>query len=152
MIKAEKALTLILLVNSLIWARSAYGKLTTGAFVNGLGGTLDKFASKNPYPPVKDFLQNVAIPNSTVFGQLTLWGEVTVAVISTLGAVYLLLNRKNNKVVVWALMGSLMGGVFLNLVFWFSAGWTSSSTDSLNLLMFFVQLFGLGYLVRLLKD
>ncbi|MBI4038040.1 hypothetical protein HY387_00080 [Candidatus Daviesbacteria bacterium] len=148
MIKAEKALVLILLINSLIWARSAYGKLAGGNFVSGLGGTLDKFASKNPYPIVKDFLQNIAIPNSTTFGQLTLWGEVAVAVVSILSLTYILFTKKYNKWVVWALIGGLLGGIFLNLIFWFSAGWTSSATDSLNLLMFFVQIFGLGYLIK----
>lgn len=144
-------LLLILLIVDFIWLRSSFGKLTEGKFVGSLGGILTKFSSNNPYSFVKQFLLNIAIPNSTFFGILTMWGEVFVAVGLGISLVYLLSNPKRNNLILLILLLSLLGGMFLNLVFWFSAGWTSSSTDGLNLLMFFIQLIALTYIFKIFK-
>lgn len=145
-------LLLVILANGFIWTRSSYGKLVSGKFVDGLGGTLTKFASNNPYPWYKDFLQNFAIPNSQIFGQLTMWGEVLVALSLAGGALYLMLTKKFNTAVAALLVLGLAGGMFLNGMFWLASGWTSPSSDSVNLLMFVVQLVGLAYVLRLLRS
>lgn len=144
-------LLLILLVVDFIWLRSSFGKLTGGKFVGGLESVLTKFSSNNPYPFVKQFLQNIAVPNSVIFGILTMWGEIFVAVGLGISLIYLLSNPKRNNLILLILLLSLLGGMFLNLVFWLSAGWTSPSTDGLNLLMFFTQLIGLTYIFKILK-
>lgn len=133
----------IILTEGLIWLRSSLGKFPQEKFINGLGGTLTKFASNNPYPVVKDFLQNTAIPNSQIFGFLTLWGELLVAISLTLGSLYLLLKMGQSKMVKSLLILGLLGGMFLNLTFWLSSGWTSPSAESLNLFMFIVGFIGL---------
>lgn len=146
----NKTLLFILLAVGLIWLRSSYGKISGGNFVEGLAGTLDKFASKNPYPLVKQFLLNVAIPNAHLFGTLVMLGEAFTALSIVIASVYLLLNSKTNQVVLTILSLGLIIGIFLNATFWFASGWTSPSTDGLNLLMFAVQLVGFIYVVRLM--
>ncbi len=148
--KQNSDISLILIFAALgfIWARSSYGKLTGGTFVSGLGQTLTKFASNNPYPWYKQFLQNVAIPNSTTFGLMTMWGEVLVA-LAILGGTFLLLTKgKLNGLVKWVMVLGLIGAMMLNLTFWLASGWTSPSTDGLNLLMFAVELSGVYYLLK----
>ena len=132
----------------LLWSKSSYGKLTGGTFVSGLDQTLSKVVDKNPYPFFKQFLTDVAIPNSVLFGNLTLWGEVLAAISITLGAILLLFKPSVNKLVYLAVIGGLAGGLVLNVVFWFGFGWTSPSTDSLNLLMAVVEIIGIFFLLK----
>ncbi|MBI4037034.1 hypothetical protein HY385_01280 [Candidatus Daviesbacteria bacterium] len=134
-----KYLWWIILASGLIWLRSSVSKFSSGNFVENLGGTLTKFASKNPYPFYKNFLENVAVLNSQIFGLLTLWGEFLIAISLVGGAIILLINPGKLKTVKVPLMVGLLGGAFLNLIFWLASGWTSPSTDSLNLLMLVVQ-------------
>lgn len=138
----------VLLVLGLVWFKSSYGKVTGGEFAGGLGGTLEKFAVKNPYPWYKEFLETVAIPNSQMFGLMTMAGEVFAA-LSILGtAGYFLWKRKIAKPVRFLLMAGLLTGLFLNLNFYFASGWMSPSGESLNLLMAAIQAIGLVWLVR----
>ena len=44
------------------------------------------------------------------------------------------------------LAGGLVVGLFLNLNFWLAAGYTSPSTDGLNLLMMIVEALGIFYI------
>lgn len=136
---AKKYLFFILLVNSLVWLRSSYGKFAGGNFVQNLGSTLTAFSSKNPYPWFKGLLQNVAIPNFQVVGTAILWGELFVA-LAIIGGV---VSRKK-----WLLIPGLLGGAVLNGLFWLAAGWTSPSTDSLNLLMLMIELGGIFFIWR----
>lgn len=141
---SHNAVLVILLSVGLTWLRSSWVKLNGGTFVNSLQGVLTKFAEKNPYPWYKSFLLQIAVPNSKVFALLTMWGEFFVAITITLTTVYLLFMPVN-KVAVAFLAVSLIGGIFLNLIFWLAAGYTSPSTDSVNLLMIVVQAIGLVY-------
>lgn len=140
-----KPFLLILLAVGLLWLRSSLGKLTGGNFVQTLGETLSKVAPKNPYPWYKDFLNSVAIPNSQVFGTLVLTGEFLSAVLITAGALGLFLRPRPHKLLSKALIAGLLIGAFLNIIFWLGFGYTSSSTDSLNLLMAVVQAIGVFY-------
>ena len=149
---SNKYILFIIEVSGLIFLRSSWGKLTGGVFVNTLGTTLGKFVVKNPYPFVTNFLNNIAIPNYVIFGQLTMWGELFAALSLTISALYLLFCSKPNQLINLLLIAGLFVGMFLNVVFWLASGWTSPSTDGLNLLMFLVQLTGLVYGLRLLKN
>lgn len=142
-----KGFMVIMLVLGLIWARSSYAKITGGVFAQSLGGVLIKTAPANPYPFYKNFLLNVAIPNSELFGNLTVWGEFLVAV-AILGGGYLLLKNPANKLFSKALIAGLIGGAFLNLNFWLAFSSTSLSTDSLNLLMFGMEAIGVFVLIK----
>lgn len=137
---SEFGFLLINLTLGLVWARSSWGKFTGGKFVDSLGITLTKAAEHNPYYWYKSFLQNFAIPNSVIFGQMVLWGEFLVAVTIIFSSVYLL--KKQNKFAYFILILGLIGGFFLNLNFWLAFAWTSPATDSLNLLMGAIELIG----------
>lgn len=145
MIKENKYLYLVLMAIGFIFLRSGYGKVTGGKFVGSIGPTLEKFASGNPYPFFKGFLENVAIPNAAVFGILTMWGEVLSGLSLFAISAYFLTTGKGNKFLYLLLTLGLLGGMFLNANFYLASAWTSPSTESLNLLMFFVQLIGLFF-------
>lgn len=148
---AEKYLWLILLADGLLWLRSSLGKFPPEKFIGSLGQVLEKFASKNPFPWYKDFLENAAIPNAEVFGLLTFWGEFFTALAVTGASLFLLLKSAKSRPVLILLLLGLGGGMFLNGTFWLASGWTSPSTDSLNLLMFTLELIGFVYIFKLLR-
>lgn len=134
---------LISLVLGLIWLKSVATKVAVGNFPGGLSATLEKFASQNPFPHYKEFLQEIAIPNSAVFGYLVVAGEF-LASIAILIPTALILLKKESRVLLIILALGLSGGLFLNLNFGIAAGWTSPSTEGLNLLMFFIELISLS--------
>ncbi|MCR4305849.1 MAG: hypothetical protein NUV73_02070, partial [Candidatus Daviesbacteria bacterium] len=61
------------------------------------------------------------------------------------GALGLLLSPRPHKLLSKALIAGLLIGAFLNITFWLGFGYTSPSTDSLNLLMATVQIIGVFY-------
>ncbi|MBI2196711.1 hypothetical protein HYU45_03855 [Candidatus Daviesbacteria bacterium] len=146
-----KPFLLILLTVGLIWLRSSLGKLSGGTFVQDLGETLTKVTPKNPHPWFRDFLTSTVIPNSQVFATLVLTGEFLSAVLITTGALGLLLNPRPHKLMSKALIAGLVIGAFLNITFWLGFGYTSASTDSLNLLMAVIQIIGAFYVLKGLK-
>ena len=148
MLKENKYLYLIFMTAGFIFLRSGYGKVTEGKFVGALASTLGKFAEKNPYPFFKDFLNNFAIPNSQLFGVLTQWGEVLTGLSLFFISAYILFTGKSSKLLYLLLGLGLLGGMFLNGTFYLASGWTSASTESLNLMMFLVELIGLGYILN----
>ncbi len=109
---------------------------------------MTKTAEKNPYSWFKQFLTSVAIPNSQVFGQMVLWGEFLSAVAITIGVIMLLINPHPNKFISLVLLAGLAGGALLNIVFWLGFGYTSPSTESLNLLMAVVQIIGIVFVMQ----
>lgn len=143
--KESRYLYLIFASIGFIFLRSSYGKFAGGKFVSTLGDTLTKLASKNPYPWYKAFLQDIAIPNSTIFGILTMWGELFAGVTLLCLSIYLLVQKKSTKLVYMLLCGGFIVGAFLNLIFWLAAGYSSPSTESLNLVMFLVEIIGAFY-------
>lgn len=137
-----KGFFLIYIILGGTWLRSSLGKITGGKFVDLLGGLLTKMSEGNPYPWFKSFLQNVAIPNSKLFGSLTMWGELLTGVAITGAATYLLFSKVDQRIGILVLILGLLGGMFLNIIFWLGFGYSNPSTDSLNLLMFFIELVG----------
>lgn len=133
---------LILLSLGLLWLRSSLSKFISGNFVSSLGDVLSKTAAKNPYPLFKQFLITIAIPNSQVFGSLVLWGEFLTALAIIFGSASLLLRPKAVRLQSFILIAGLVGGLFLNITFWLGFGYTSPSTDSLNLLMTAIEIIG----------
>ena len=142
----------IFLAIGFIWARSSWGKISGGEFANNLGSILTKNAQTNPFSFYVDFLNAVAIPNSYLFGLMTMWGEFLTATAIIGGALYLLFKNSQEKLAFYALIAGLIGGTFLNINFWFAFSSGSASADSLNLLMIFIQAIGAITLVRFLKN
>jgi|SRR3989338_7257238 len=146
-----KPLLFIFLALGLLWLRSSLAKFASGNFVSGLGTTLSKVVDKNPYPWYKQFLNTVAIPNSQIFGSLVLWGELLTALAIIFGSV-MFFTSKAGKFASLVLMAGLAGGFFLNIIFWLGFGYTSPSTDSLNLLMGVIEIVGLVVLTKGIKN
>lgn len=140
--KDLKPFIVILSLVGLVFLRSSLEKIEGGTFVDSLGKVLTGVAKKNPYPWFKSFLESVAIPNSQVFGRLTMWGELLSGIAITFGSLYLIFFNKNQTAGYLVLISGLVGGMFLNLNFYLGFGYTSPATDSLNLLMFFIELIG----------
>lgn len=140
---SPKYLYAILFTIAFIYSKSSFGKLTEGKFVSGLAATLTKAASNNPYTWVKDFLENIAIPNSILFGNLTMWGEFLVALSLVVSLLFLSFTKNPSKLWYLVLALGCIGAMFLNAVFYFALGYMSASTESLNLLMFFTEGSGL---------
>lgn len=137
-----KPLLLILLSIGLLWLRSGLSKFIEGNFTSSLGGILSKTVDKNPYPLFKQFLTNIVIPNSYLFGSLVMWGELLSGISITSGVI-LLLKEYGVKWARLLLIAGLTGGVFLNINFWLGLGNASSASDSLNLLMIVIQFIGI---------
>ncbi len=139
-----KHLSVIFLAISYIFLKSGYGKISEGKFVDTLGGLLSKSVGNNPYPMVKNFLLNVAIPNSRIFATLTMWGELLTGLSIGIVTIYLLFNKKSNKLISLILLLGFTVAAFLNVVFWLALGYTSSSTETLNMLMFVIEVVGIA--------
>lgn len=117
-------LALIRIFVGYVWLTAAIEKITGGEFVAGMAKTLGFFASKNPIGWEKAFLTNVAIPNATVFGTLSMYGELLVGLALLLG--------------VFSEVGAI-AGLLMSVNFYLAAGWTSASTETVNLVMAGVQ-------------
>lgn len=135
-----------------VWLKSSLGKFSSGDFVENLPATLERFASKNPHSFVVDFIKSVAVPNADFFGNLVLIGEFYVATSLALGALYLLFMKGSRSVMEVFLVVGLLGGAVMNVTFYLAAGWMSPSTESLNLLMLAVEILGLVYCFKFIKD
>lgn len=146
--KNTKYIYLIFAVIGYIFLKSGFEKIIGGKFVGGLGAILTKFAKDNPYPPVKAFLENIAIPNSTVFGLLTQWGEFLTGINLLVLSLWMVLSPKSGSRYSKLMVLGFGTGLFLNTTFWLSAGYTSPSTDSLNLVMGAVNLIGLLFILK----
>lgn len=131
-------------VLSYVWFKSGYGKLT-GDFAETLGSTLDRFVEANPWPWFVSYLDWVS-QWTDVLAQFIQWGELLTGVGLAVAAT-ILIFFKQRAVQMWGMIIaiiSLVGSLALNFNFYFAAGHLSSSTASINLVMFWIAL-GLLY-------
>ena len=128
----------VLISLGLLFLKSGFEKVSGGKFVVSLNGTLTKFASENPNGWYKQLLQSTFIPNAQILGMLIMWGEIVTAVLLVVSGIILMV-KPTNKMAEWTLLAGLLGGISLNLNFYFAAGWTSPSTATTNLLMVFIE-------------
>lgn len=138
----------ILLFVGLIWLRSGVGKVLSGGFADGLGKTLEKFASNNPYGWYKDILLTQAIPRAKTIGTVVMTMEILTGLLIAAAALYLLWNINGNTSMKRLLILGLAIGFLLNLNFWLASGWTSPSADGLNSLMIVIEIIGIGVVFK----
>ncbi|MBI4281013.1 DUF2892 domain-containing protein [Candidatus Uhrbacteria bacterium] len=123
------------------WWSAGWEKISSPDFVANLEKTLGFFASKNPFPWYKNFLEGFAMRNATSLAYLVEWSQIAIGVVLFLGAMRLLYGR--SKVLKrLALVGSglaLFGGLLMNADFYLAAAWTSPATRGSNLVMFWTQ-------------
>ncbi|TAK03807.1 DUF2892 domain-containing protein [Patescibacteria group bacterium] len=142
----EKALLLIGVVGTQMvlayeWWSAGWEKVSSPGFVQGIGGTLARFASENPFPWYKDFLLGFASENATVFAQAVQWSQVAIGLtLAAAGAAYVFLKdaeSRHNALAVSAI--ALFGGMLMNANFYLAAGWTGPGTHGINVVMFWTQ-------------
>lgn len=143
------ALLAIFLIVAYEWTMAGWEKLSGGTFVSGLSKTLGFFASKNPYPWFKDFLLTTAVPNSMIFGFLVMFGELLTGIAIILGVAMIFWNKKEYlNVGLLVLKLGLVAGAFLSATFYLASGWTSVSTEALNLVMMAIQIIGVAWVFK----
>lgn len=127
-----RTIRLIKLSFGIIWLHSGITKLLSPEFLGSLPKTLAYFASNNPFPWYRTFLQTLAIPYANVFGVLTILGEVITGVSFVAGT---LLSHKVGKLASLLIYPGYLGSLSLNITFFLAAGWTGPATALLNALM-----------------
>ena len=116
------SLLLLRLSISYIWLSAGLSKLFNPKFLDAFPGTISSFASKTHFSFYADFLRDNILPNSQIFAQLTIWGEILAGVAFLLG---------------FPLAIAVVVGVFMNLNYYFVA--TSAPSQFLNILLIFSQ-------------
>ena len=117
------------------------GKIYGGQFVSNIGKTFSRFENGNPHEWYVGSVLHLAKSFPELFGRLVQWGELLVGI----GLVVALLTYGLSTQPQWknparyAAILSLLGGVFMNANFYYAAGWTSPSTEGLNMAMFWMQ-------------
>ena len=117
------SLFLLRLALSFIWLSAGLSKLFDRQFINNFPNTIGNFAKASHFYFYTDFLNQYVIPNSEVFAQLSVWGEILTGVAFLIGFPMVL--------------GALVG-IFLNLNYFLIA--TQPPSQFLNILMIFSQL------------
>ncbi len=123
------------------WWSAAFSKWTDTEYITNLPATLAFFASENPFPWFSSFLTGFATANAELFANLVRTGQVLTALGLFLTAalcVYAKQSRLRRSTIVIAVV-ALLGGIIMNLAFYFAAGWTGPGTHGINVLMFWTQ-------------
>jgi hypothetical protein len=123
------------------WWSAGWEKVSGGEFVKGIAGTLGFFASKNPFPWYKAFLEGFAAKNASVFAYAVEWSQIAIAVVLAAAVIvhaYGKKERVKRGAIVLAL-AALFGGMLMNANFYLAAGWTSPGTKGSNVVMFWTQ-------------
>lgn len=128
------------------WWSAGWEKVSSPEFVEGITGTLGFFASKNPFPWYKAFLEGFAMKNATAFAYAVEWSQVLIGLCLAAAAVVLAYakNGKWHRPALAAAVLALAGGMLMNASFYLAAGWTGPGTKGSNVVMFWVQAV-LGY-------
>lgn len=124
------------------WGKGGFSKWWGGTFVDGLEKTLTSFASKNPHTWYVDAVLLVAKAHAETFGWLVIIAEMAIATGLVLALLFAMFGKEGwmRSVAMGAAIVSLLVGMFLNVQFYFAAGWMSPSTHGLNVVLFWVQL------------
>jgi thiosulfate dehydrogenase (quinone) large subunit len=129
------------------WLHSGWGKWASSGFIDNIGKTLAGFAAKTPYTSYGAFLQNTAVPNAAVFGNLIRTGEVAVGLALALGGLLLLGKKRLPQSLSVVVALACFGAALMNINFFLASGWSSPSTWGLNLLMAVLEIIlGVFYL------
>lgn len=129
-------------VLGLVWVQAAWEKISDPGYLSGMGKTLAVFASKNPYGWYHDFLVNMAVPNTALFGVTVEVGEALVGLGLLATAVIAVLPLRHSIAQIGSTVGTiaLAAGALMSINFWLAAGWLSVATAGENTLMALIQL------------
>ncbi|TET89439.1 MAG: DoxX family protein [Methanomassiliicoccales archaeon] len=115
----------LVIMVGLLWLHSALEKLFDPAYVDGFAGTMFFFGIENPNAWYVDFLNGFVIPNAAAFAMAIAIGELLVGLSFVLGG--------------FTRFGAI-GGILLNVNFFFAASHVSPAVWSVNLLLIGLQL------------
>jgi uncharacterized membrane protein YphA (DoxX/SURF4 family) len=123
------------------WLHSGWDKITNESYVAGMPKTLAFFASKNPVSWYKDFLTGAPTSHPTLFAYLVSYGELFagIALLATAVVALIGLGGLVGRIAPMVGFAGLAVGIFLSFNFFFAAGWSSPSTESVNWVMMMVQ-------------
>lgn len=123
------------------WLSAGWEKIQGGEFVPAIGKTLLRFENGNPHEWYVGSVLRIVKKYPTSFGALVQWGELLVGIGLGVSLVLYAFGIWPWSKTIAGLMAvlALLGGVFMNLNFYFAAGWTGVSTGGLNALMFWVE-------------
>jgi hypothetical protein len=123
------------------WWSAAYEKLSNPEFLSGMGKTLGYFASKNPFPWYKAFLENVAMKHSAAFGAAVEWSQAAIVFVLVAAAVETFWGKDEGakRKALLASSAALAGGMLMNANFYLAAGWTGPGTKGMNVVLFWTQ-------------
>lgn len=116
------SLFLLRLAISYIWLQAGLSKLLSKQFISSFHGTLETFAKNTPFHFYSDILNTHVIPNSQIFAQLTIWGEILTGIAFLLGFPIIL---------------AAMAGIFMNINYYLVA--TTAPSQFLNIILIFSQ-------------
>jgi len=133
-------MVLIQFVLAYEWLEAGWEKWSGPGFMANMDKTLAAFTAKNPHTAYVSFLQNTAVPNAQLFGNMIRFGELGAGIALALGGILLLVKKRLNPIVIWLLVLAFFGAALMSFNFYFAAGWTSPSTSGINLVMGFVEL------------
>lgn len=117
------------------WLHAGWEKWIHPDFMQGIGGTLSRFAESASVSWYANFLTTVAAPNATLVGNLVRGGEIAVGIALALGGILMLSTRTHRKLINVILLVANSGGLLMNVAFYLAAGALSPSTAGLNVLM-----------------
>jgi hypothetical protein len=124
------------------WLSAGWEKISAGQFVPNIGKSLSRFENGNPHEWYVNSVLSSTKNYQVTFGMLVQWGELLAGIgLFVALALYIFSKQQSSKNLARFIgITALLGGAFMNLNFYFAAGWTSPSTGGLNALMFWMQI------------
>ncbi len=135
------------------WISGGLGKIYEGQFVSNIGKTLGRFETGNPHEWYVGSVLRIAKNSPEAFGQLVQWGELLAGIGLVAAILVYGLSRQPQwrNIARYAAILSLLGGALMNVNFYYAAGWTSTSTGGLNMVMLWMQVVLLATWVSALR-
>jgi hypothetical protein len=124
------------------WAFAGIEKIIGGQFASNMPKVLTRFAEGNPHAWYVHSFLAWAKQLPTVFSHLVQWGEFLagIGLFATLILYTFGIAPWHKKLAASVAIFCLLVGVWMNIQFYFAAGWNNVSTHSLNVLLFWAQL------------
>lgn len=142
-------LVLIQWVIAFEWLKSGLGKFTDSEFMFDIPRTISVMIANTSYSWYADILKST---DARLWGNLTRFGEVFFGLVLAVGGWYALKRVTLPRGLTLLLVVALYGGAFMNLNFYFAAGWSSQAVVGVNLVMGLIQIvLGTYYLAALKK-
>ena len=116
------SLLLLRLAISYIWLSAGISKLFNSKFISTFPLTISGFSKGTHFEFYTGFLNQYVLPNSYIFAQLTIWGEILTGIAFLLG---------------FPLIVATLIGIFMNVNYFLVA--TTTPSQFLNIILIFAQ-------------